>query len=50
MQRTNLFFKVEVEHDRSERPEKLGADIARQIAKVYGVRTAELTSFTESEE
>jgi len=47
---TNLFIKVEVELAESEAPEKLGAQICRQILKVYGVRSAELTNFTAVDE
>ena len=50
MIRTNLFFKVEIEHDREEQPERLGREICRQILKFYGVREAELTHFTKPEE
>ncbi|MGD0362389.1 MAG: hypothetical protein ABSC93_16045 [Bryobacteraceae bacterium] len=50
MDRTNLFFKVVIEHDREDDPERLGREISRQVAKVYGVRSAELTSFTRVEE
>lgn len=50
MTRTNLFFKVEIEHDRDEHPERLGNEICRQIMKFYGVREAEMTNFTRSEE
>ncbi len=50
MDRTNLFFKVVIEHDPEDQPERLGREIARQILKVYGVRTAELTSFTRKED
>ncbi|HWB85369.1 MAG TPA: hypothetical protein VG675_14595 [Bryobacteraceae bacterium] len=50
MNRTNLFLKIEVEHDTSEKPETIGAEICRQLMKLYGVRTAELTNFTTSEE
>ncbi|HEY1341430.1 MAG TPA: hypothetical protein VGF59_28160 [Bryobacteraceae bacterium] len=50
MRRTNLFLKVEVEHDADERPERIGAEICRQIMKYYGVREAELTNFTPLEE
>lgn len=50
MDRTNLFFKVVIEHDPDESPERLGREICRQIQKVYGVRTAELTSHTHVEE
>ena len=47
---TNLFIKVEIEHDEKESPRKLGTDICRQILKVYGARLAEVSSFTAVEE
>jgi hypothetical protein len=50
MKRTNLFFKVDIEHDENEAPEKLGAEICRQLLKIYGVRDAELSSFTPVED
>jgi len=50
MHRTNLFFKVVIEHDDDDQPERLGREICRQLMKVYGVRTAELASFTRVEE
>jgi hypothetical protein len=49
MKRTNLFFKVELEHDADERPERIGEEIRRQLLKQYGVRDAELTNFTPVE-
>ena len=50
MHRTNLFFKVVIEHDDEDQPEQLGAEVCRQLLKIYGVRSAELTSFTRAEE
>ena len=50
MRRTNLFFKVELEHERDENAERLGEEIRRQLLKMYGVREAELTNFTSAEE
>jgi hypothetical protein len=50
MKRTNLFFKVEIEHDPVERPERLGEEIRRQLMKFYGVRDAEMTNFTPVEQ
>ena len=50
MSRTNLFFKVEVEHDSGERPERLGEEIRRHLLKLYGVVDAELSSFARAEE
>lgn len=47
MVRTHLFFKVEVEHDKEEDPEKVGREIARQIEKLYVVRSVELCSVVE---
>jgi len=50
MSRIHLFFKVEVEQDAGEDPQRIGDEISRQIRRVYGVRTAELSSFTTVEE
>jgi len=47
--RTNLFIKVIVEHDPNESPEKLGAELCRQLEKSYVVREAELSSFAAVE-
>ncbi len=50
MSRTHLFFKVEVEHEETEDPEKLGREIARQLRKMFMVRSVELSSVvTEAE-
>ena len=48
--RTNLFIKVLVEHDAKEKPEKLGAELCRQLEKNYVVRSAELSTFTSVED
>ena len=50
MKRTNLFFKVEVEHEPEDKPERLAEEIRRHLLKLYGVRKAELSSFTTWEE
>ena len=47
---TNLFIKVQVEVADEEGPEKLGAQICRQILKIYGVRSAEMSNFTVADE
>lgn len=49
MKRTNLFFKVEIEHDSEDLPERLGEEIRRQMIRFYGVRDVEFTNFTTSE-
>ena len=46
MKRTNLFFKVEIEHDAGEDPQRLGEEILRRLLRLYGVRGAELTHST----
>ena len=48
--RTNLFLKVEIEHDAAEQPERIGEEICRKLAKLYGVRSAEVSSLTVTEE
>ncbi|HWF07416.1 MAG TPA: hypothetical protein VG297_03075 [Bryobacteraceae bacterium] len=45
--RTNFFLKVVVEHDEKETPEKLGAELCRQLERNYIVREAELASFSK---
>ena len=45
--RTSLFIKVVVEHEEKELPEKLGAELCRQLERNYIVREAELSSFTK---
>jgi hypothetical protein len=48
--RTSLFIKVVVEHDKKELPERLGAELCRQLEKNYIVRKAELSSVAPVEE
>jgi tetrahydromethanopterin S-methyltransferase subunit G len=50
MSRTNLFFKVEVEHDVREQPERIGEEIGRQLKKLYGVREVELSNYAKVED
>jgi hypothetical protein len=45
MPRTDLYLKVEIEHDEDDRPDDLAAEICRSILKLFGVRSAELSSF-----
>jgi hypothetical protein len=48
--RTNLFIKVVVEHEKNEQPERLGAELCRQLEKNYIVRQAELSSVAPVED
>jgi hypothetical protein len=47
---TNLFIKVEIEHDEGETPQQLAREICRHLSKIYGVRAAELSNFTAAEQ
>ena len=42
--RTDLHIKVELEHGGDEKLEKLAAEICRQVGKIYGVRSCEVTN------
>ena len=48
--RTNLFIKVIVEHDETEPPEKLGAELCRQLERNYLVREAEVSNYSKVED
>lgn len=50
MSRTAFFFKVDVEHDPDEKPDRIAEEIRRQLLRLFIVRDAELSSFTTSEE
>ena len=50
MKRTNLFLKVEIEHDKDDKPEILGAELCRLLMRTYGVRIAELSNFSTRDE
>src|SRR5205814_1517111 len=44
MVRTHLFFKVEIEHEEDEDPQRMGEEIGRHLRKLYVVRSVELSS------
>jgi len=50
MSRTNLFLKLEIEHERDESPERIAEEICRKLVRLYGVRSAELSSYTLNEQ
>jgi hypothetical protein len=49
MPRTDVYIKVELDLDEKEKPERLAAEICRQIRKVYGVRGAEVSSIVDKD-
>ncbi len=44
MKRVDLYIKVTVELDEEEKPERIAREICRQLEKMYGVRSAELSN------
>ena len=44
MPRTDLHLKVELDHSEDEQPQRLAAEICRQVEKIYGVRKAEVSN------
>jgi len=50
MPRTDLHLKVELEHGDDEQPQRLAAEICRQVEKIYGVRRAEVSNLISRDE
>ncbi len=50
MSRTNLFFKVEIDHDSDESPERIAEEIRQRLIRFYGVREVELSNFSSADE
>jgi hypothetical protein len=46
MQRVHLYLKVVIEAEDDDSPEKLGREVCRQAARVYGVRETEIQNVT----
>jgi hypothetical protein len=44
MKRVDLYIKVTVEVEEEEKPERIAAEVCRQMEKLYGVRSAELSN------
>jgi len=49
MPRTDLYIKVELELDEKEKSERIAAEICRQLRKLYGVRSAEVSNMIEKD-
>jgi hypothetical protein len=50
LMRSDLFIKVEIEHDEREQPEQLAEEICRRVRKIHGVREAELSNYVTHRE
>ena len=48
MVRADLYLKVKLDLPETEKPEKLAAEICRQIAKIYGVRSADVQNIVRN--
>ena len=44
MQQLDIYFKVELELDNSEQPQRVARELERLLRKHYGVRNAEATN------
>jgi len=49
MRRIDLHIKVELLVDDKEKPERLASEICRLIRKIYGVRSAEVSSVVDKD-
>ena len=49
MKRADLYLKVELDLDESEKPERIAAEICRVIQRIYGVRKADVSNIVERE-
>jgi len=49
MPRTDVYIKVELDLPQTEKPERVATEICRVIRKVYGVRSAEVSSMVDKE-
>jgi hypothetical protein len=49
MARMHVYLKVELDLDEQEKPDRLASEICRMIRKVYGVRSAEVSSIVEKD-
>jgi hypothetical protein len=49
MLRTDVYLKLELVLDEKESPERVAAEICRQVGKLHGVRQAEVSNMVERE-
>lgn len=47
--RTDVYLKIVVEHNPPDTPQKIAAELCRQVAKVYGVRKAEISNLVSQQ-
>jgi hypothetical protein len=49
MRKADLYLKIVLELDESEKAERLAREICRAVEKIYGVRSAEVSNLHERE-
>lgn len=49
MPRTDIYIKVELNLDEHEKADRVAAEICRAIRKIYGVRSADVSSMVEKD-
>jgi len=49
MSRTDVYLKLELVLDEKESPERVAAEICRQVRKLHGVHQAEVSNMVERE-
>lgn len=50
MQHLDIYFKVELELDNSEQPQRVARELERILSKYYGVRNVEATNLVVRED
>jgi hypothetical protein len=50
MQHLDIYFKVELELDNSEQPQRVARELERILSKYYGVRNVEATNLVVHED
>jgi hypothetical protein len=50
MQHLDIYFKVELELDNTEQPQRVARELERILSKYYGVRNAEATNVVVRED
>jgi hypothetical protein len=50
MNRVFLYLKIELEHGEDEKTQRLAEEICRRIQRIYGVRSAEVSSMVSPSE
>ena len=50
MARSDVYLKIQLDLPDEEKPQRLAAEICRQVKKIYGVRSAEVSNIVSPSE